>query len=164
VALEYENYIQTHEEMAPILSTALDSSAWVIIMYHNIGIPGGWGYYQSGDFQRDLDQIAAEDFWCANFDMAAAYIQEKNHFQFEYYPINSKFGNWKYNFVFRDNLDNEVFDQPLSFEFLFNPELNIKTMEIDPPINSTKQFQVRDHKLLIDLIPDDRVYKISIRN
>ncbi|UCE05383.1 MAG: hypothetical protein JSW07_17470, partial [bacterium] len=78
VAYEYENYIQNHEEMALILDSALERSAWIIIMYHNIEIEGGWGYYPFDEFKQDIDQIVENDFWVANLDLVAAYIQEKN--------------------------------------------------------------------------------------
>lgn len=164
VALEYDNYIQNHDEMAPILSAAIDSSAWVIIMYHAIGIPEGWGYYPYEEFLRDLDQIAAEDFWCANFDNVAQYIQEKNNLSVEKYCYSSKFGNWKYYITFRDNLDSDIYTQPLTIEFIFSPKINVKKFYIDPPIESKTEYDVTENMIRLNIVPDEVRYRINIRN
>lgn len=164
VAHEYQKYVQNHQKLVPLLNTAIDSSAWVIIMYHSIGIDIGWGYYPFEDFLQDLDLIAAGDFWCANFDMAAAYVQERNNFRFENYPEASEFGNWKYYIIFRDNLDNEIYNQPLTLEFNFNTNLHIKKMLINPAVESKTEFQAKDNKIRLNIIPDEKRYLITIQN
>ena len=71
--------INNHAEMQVVFNSALQKSAWIILMYHSIGIVGGWGYYPFAEFIKDLDYIKSEDFWSGNMDMVAKYIKERNN-------------------------------------------------------------------------------------
>ena len=48
-------YVDRHEKLLPILDEAVTRRAWIILMYHAIGISEGWSYYPIADFERDLD-------------------------------------------------------------------------------------------------------------
>jgi peptidoglycan/xylan/chitin deacetylase (PgdA/CDA1 family) len=160
---ESANYVNTHAELVPILADALERRAWVILMYHAIGIPEGWGYYPLEDFRQDLDAIAGADFWSANMDMAAAYIKERNALALDLRSAKKKKGWRHYDLVFRDGLDNEVYDQPLTLEFRFAPELSIDRLQIDPPLEGGADFAVTGDQLRLHVLPDEQVYSLRIR-
>jgi len=153
MAQEFPSYINDHEELIPILETALAKSAWVILLYHAIDIPEGWGYYPLEDFTQDLAQIAASDFWSANLDQAAAYIQERNTFELEIVGYKESRQSRAFQLRFRDRRDNAIYDQPLTLDFHFNPELPIRAVHLEPPLGSSMDVPLTDHRLRLNVIP-----------
>ena len=159
---EDPEYINNHNEMEPLLHTALEKKAWVIIMYHAIGFPDDWGYYPINEFIKDLDQIETHDFWGGNMDMTACYIKERNLFQLEVTTITAKEGLWEYDIIFRDGLDNSVYNQPLTLEFTFESTALVQKMQMEPPVNSQSEFTVNDNKLRLNVIPDEKKYRVKL--
>ena len=76
----YPVWIENHFEMTPIFDTALNKTAWIILMYHSVGLTGGYAYYPADDFVKDIEYIGENDFWSGNMDNIACYIQERNKF------------------------------------------------------------------------------------
>lgn len=157
MAEQFEGYVNNHAELAPVLDRTLDETAWVILMYHAIGQPLGWGYYDLQEFGRDLTQIAEGDFWSANMDAAAAYIKERKGLRLELESVSSA-GDLAVQF--RDGLDNEVYDQPLTFEFEFNPDLHIQLVHVVPPIDQVNTFEVSNNRLRLNILPDEAAHSL----
>ena len=65
------SYVSNHEQLEPYMQQALDREAWLILMYHSIGLEGSWGYYELAEFEKDVDFVVENDFWCGNMDMVA---------------------------------------------------------------------------------------------
>jgi len=163
VGKNYPSYVNDHSEMSVVLDRNLEKTAWIIIMYHAIDFPDGWGYYPRADFLQDLDQIAANDFWSGNMDMVAAYIHERNRFQLDVSTVMVKDDTWYCDIVFRDGLDNTMYNQPLTVELTFATEYTIQNVYIEPPLNLLSVFPVTDNKLIVNIIPDERVYHLKIK-
>jgi len=144
-------YVQSHDELAPILDQALARTSWVILMYHAIGIPEGWSYYPLEDFRLDLDQIAAGDYWSANLDQAAAYIQERNALQVEAQPLPG--AGRTYSLTFRDGLADAIYDEPLSVTFRFAPELEVRQLHIGFADGSEFSAPVLADTAQVNLVP-----------
>ena len=53
--------INDNDELVPVLDEALAQTAWVILTYHAIGKPEWWGWYDWGEFRKDV-QSGAEQF------------------------------------------------------------------------------------------------------
>lgn len=157
------NYVNSHRELEPILADALERRAWVILMYHAVGIPEGWGYYPLSEFARDLDYIKERDFWSANLDMAAAYIQERNAFALEITRVEQRKGRRSYELVFADGLDNEVYDQLLTLEFRFDPGLKVRSVHFEPPLGGQADFAVADTTVRLNILPDEQTYRMALR-
>ncbi|MFC1693697.1 hypothetical protein ACFL1R_09350 [Candidatus Latescibacterota bacterium] len=162
VAKNYPDYFRNHEEIAPILDNALEKTAWIIITYHSIDFPEGWGYYPLVEFIKDIDHIATNDFWCYNMDMIACYIKERNKFRFNVSEIKTTKDSWEYEIIFQDDLNNSIYNQPLTLEFTFDSTQTIKNIQIEPPINDTTDFTVIDNILCLNVIPDERKYIMKI--
>jgi len=150
-----KGYVNDHAELAPVLDRALGETAWVILMYHAIGQPLGWGYYELEEFAKDLAQIAEGDFWSANMDAATAYIRERNGLRLELAAGSSDGG---LAISFRDGLDNEVYDQPLTLELELNPQLNIQALHVMSPNGRTDTHEVTDNRLRLNVLPDEATY------
>ena len=154
--------IESHRMLAPILSEAQKRDAWVIMMYHSIGVPEGWAYYPLAEFEQDLDFIAESDLWSGNLDQVSAYIQERNAL---YINVVGFFGSEtpkEFEMTMRDNLDNEVYDQPLSFDLTFNPDLSVRRIYLDPPIDGQSSFEVVDDRVRLHMVPDEKRYTLIL--
>jgi hypothetical protein len=160
---ESVNYVNSHEELEPILAEALVRRAWVILMYHSVGIPEGWGYYPLSDFERDLDYLAGRDFWSGNMDMAALYIKERNAFAPQLGRVKKKKGWYSFSLVMADGLDNSVYDQPLTLEFRFDSRLKGQILRVEPALEGWADFPVVEGIARLQAPPDEQTYLLSLR-
>ncbi len=160
---ESPSYVNSYEELEPILADALARQAWVILMHHAVGIPEGWGYFPLDDFERELDYLAGHDFWSGNMDMAALYIKERNAFAPQLGRGTKKKGQRTFALVLADGLDNSVYDQPLTLEFRFNSRLKGQTLHVAPALEGRTEFPMVDGVLRLQAIPDEQTYQLSLR-
>ena len=160
---ESVNYVNSYEELEPILADALKRQAWVILMHHAIGIPEGWGYFPLDDFERELDYLAGHDFWSGNMDMTALYIKERNAFAPQLGRVEKIKGKRSFALLLADGLDNSVYDQPLTLEFHFSSRLKGQTLHVEPAIEGRTDFPVVDGALQLHAIPDEQTYLLSLR-
>ena len=150
--------------MRPMLETTLKKSAWLIGLYHALGYPGGYSYYPYDEFLKDLDYLEENDFWCSNMDVIACYIKERNNFQMDVKLISSG-NNLKYDVAFNDNLNNAIYNTPLTIEFTFDASIGIKKVKFEPEIDQEKDiYSVTDNKLQINVIPDGQKYTMTLFN
>ena len=153
----------THDQLQPILIQTLQRRAWTIMTYHAIGHPEGWGYYPYVEFVRDLDFIRANDFWSGNLASVAAYIQERNALDIQ---IARFFGSQmpnSFELFIGDGLDNDVYDEPLTLDFQFNPDLGVRAARITPtPVAGQERFIVEENHLRLNMVPDERLYTLSL--
>jgi len=143
-------YIQSHQELAPVLEQAVDLGAWVILMYHAIGIPEGWGYYPYADFIADMDKIAAGDFWSANLDQAAAYVRERAALTVDLQVAPDEAG--AYWLSFDDGLPDEIFSEPLTTTFHFSG-LSPSRLRVEPCVGSGEYVDVQGNSVRVSLCP-----------
>jgi len=155
-------YVASHAGLAPILDEAEELGAWVILMYHAVGFPDEWGYYPVYEFVRDIDRIAAGDAWCGNMDAVACYIRERNAFTFETVPVESGGANPAFDLVFRDGLDNGVFDQPLTLRFDFDDSVSVREMHCDPPLGGLTVYPVIGNEVTVNAVPDEKTRRIRL--
>ena len=158
----YDYYIQNHSQLEPLLTTTLEKTAWIILMYHAIGFPDGWGYYPREEFMKDIDTIAEQDFWSGNMDRVACYVQERANFYLDIDEVPFSKNTYAYKVRFCDGLDNKIFNQPLTLDFSFDSAANIQTMHIEPAVNGSTDFQVVDNKLRLNIIPGEQKYYLTL--
>lgn len=156
--------ISDHESLEPILRRALNLDAWVILMYHSIGFPEGWAYYPYEEFLQDLNFIKGEDFWSGNLDAVAAYIQERNALDINIVRYFGSETPRNYDIIISDQLDNTLFNEPLTLDFTFNPQLNVQKVYIDPPVEEQTAFPVADNKMRLHMVPDERRYTLVLED
>ena len=95
-------------------------------------------------------------------DAVATYIQERNALDIQ---IVRYFGVGiprQYELIIGDGLDNAIFDEPLTFDFHFNPELGVQRVHFQPEIEGESSFAVQDHSLRLELLPDERRYEVEL--
>ena len=160
----YASMIADHAELTPFLEKALEKGAWIIMMYHGIGIPELWGYYPIEEFAKDLDMMKANDFWNGNMDSIVLYIQERNRFRIDLLGMEITAGLQHYDLAFSDGLDNVFYDQPLTLNFTFAPEEIVRTVRFEPPLGELGELEVSAAGLQfsVNVAPDERPYSLFI--
>ncbi|MCC7261733.1 MAG: hypothetical protein IT369_04330 [Candidatus Latescibacteria bacterium] len=160
---ESASYVNSYEELEPILAEALQRRAWVILMHHAVGIPEGWGYFPLAEFERELDFLAGHDFWSGNMDMTALYIKERNAFAPRLQRVGKKQGHREFSLVLADGLDNTTYDQPLTFELRFDTRLKGDSLHVEPAIAGRSDFPLIERALRLEAVPDEQAYLLSLR-
>ena len=64
-----------------------------------------------------------------------------------------------------DNLDNAIYDTPLTIEFTFDASAGIKKIKFEPEIDPEKEiYSVTNNRLQINIIPDGQKYTMTLYN
>jgi hypothetical protein len=159
---ESVSYIHNPEQLLPILDEAVDRTAWIILMYHAIGIPTGWGYYPADDFERDLDAIGERDFWCANMDDVACYVKERSQLRVELKGAHVSPSEAVYTFEASDGLENGMYDQPLAFELDMPPRGGWIVAGIVDADGTWLEALETEGNLQFELVPDERSFQVHL--
>ena len=156
-----EVYYQDHEEVKPVINMGAVKESWIVFMYHNIGFEGAYAWYSFNDFLKDLDLLKSLDYWAVNMDDAICYIQEYNNLNIEYTLIDSTPELCTYKFVWSDNLDNEIYDHPLSLKINFDGHNSIRNILLD--MNTNISIISTDSTTInMDIYPDEKEHLMTI--
>ena len=69
----------------------------------------------------------------------------------------------RFEFILSDGLDNDLYDEPLTLDFTFNPDLNVRFARIHPSqANGQNRFAVVEDRLRLNMVPDERLYTLTI--
>lgn len=105
--------INDNRELRPVLDEALRQTAWLILTYHNIGSESGYGWYEADEFEKDLQSIAARDFWNGTMNDVTLYARERANAAL----VAEKRGRGaaaRIAITLADGLDNARFNHPLT--------------------------------------------------
>ncbi|MBN2011444.1 hypothetical protein JW960_19080 [candidate division KSB1 bacterium] len=163
IANDVDNYFQNNAEIRPVLLNAIDQGAWIIFMYHNIDLPDYAGWYKWDEFIKDLEMLQESDVWVGNMDDVACYIQEKNNFYFEYQLISKSELQTDYELKICDDLDNSIFEQPLTLEVTIQGNFKPGIATLRSAENETVyKCALINNKFLVNMKPDERKYTLSL--
>ncbi len=143
--------INDNDELTPILDEALVRTAWVILTYHSIG-QRHWGWYAWDEFRKDVQSIAARDFWTASMNDITLYVRERENAEIKVEPVEGSPGTESITITLSDGLENVRFNQPLTILF-------------DQPKDWVgRPFTVsQDGELLDELVFDTEAAMISLK-
>ena len=144
--------INDNDELTPILDEALEQTAWVILTYHSIGQPEHFGWYDWDEFRKDVQSIAARDFWTASMNDITLYVRERENAVITVDVAEGNAGTESIEITLSDGLDNARFDQPLTILF-------------DQPTDWVgRPFTVsQDGELLDELVFDTQAAMLSLK-
>ncbi|GJQ61347.1 MAG: hypothetical protein SCALA702_04000 [Melioribacteraceae bacterium] len=162
MAKEYEYWVQSNTELTPHLQRAVDNTAWIMLMYHSVGMPEVSGYYDLDEFETDLETIKSMDFWCDHMDNITLYIYEKNSFYYltEYMGVSGD--KTRYRITFGDGFAEEIYSQPLTINLSFKDDYKFSTLEMNPSAESGRLYSIENNKVSINVIPDETTYDIFL--
>ena len=144
--------INDNDELTPILDEALEQTAWVILTYHAIGKPESWGWYDYDEFRKDIQSIAARDFWTASMNDITLYVRERANAVITVEVVEGSVGTESIEITLSDGLNNVRFNQPLTILF-------------DQPTDWVgRPFTVsQDGELLAELVFDTEMAMLSLK-
>ena len=154
-----EEYVNDHAELAPILDGALERRAWIILTYHGVGWPDAYGWYDAGEFGKDVEAIAARDFWNAPLDRVTLYVRERERAELAVEAAAGPGGAAaEVRITVSDGLDNARFDEPLTvlFDLPEGWEGASLALHQDGERLATHEFGAGPAAL--DLLPNERPY------
>ena len=153
-------------ELIPYLDGAVRRTAWLILTYHSIDKPKGYGFYPLDGVQSDLGAIKARDIWVASINDATLYVRERAAARVSYRWIDRAGARSALEVSIADGLPADVYDLPL-------------TLVVRPPASwrghRAEVRDLRDHtvtlqevpaqggELLVAVRPDARTYAIKVR-
>ena len=164
-SIEFEgcdNCINDNDELTPILDEALARTAWVILTYHSIG-QRHWGWYDWDEFRKDVQSIAARDFWTASMNDITLYVRERENAVITVELVEGSGGTESIEITLSDGLDNVRFDQPLTILF------DQPTDWVGRPFTVSQNGEVLDELVFdteaaaLSLKPNERPYVLRPR-
>ncbi|MDP3442586.1 MAG: hypothetical protein Q8T08_06945, partial [Ignavibacteria bacterium] len=161
MAHEYDEYFQNHGEVQKIINTAIEKGSWIIFMYHNIGIKGTWGWYEWEEFIKDLELLKKLDYWYVNLDDAICYIQERNALRVHYTCVESSGNSLKYKFIWSDNLNNNIYNKPLTFRIELKNNRIVESIILDDnsPISV---LSISGSTIYLEIYPNEKECLLNI--
>ena len=144
--------INDNDELVPILDEALVQTAWIILTYHAIGKPEWFGWYDWDEFRKDVQSIAARDFWTAPMNDITLYVRERENAVLTVEPATGSTGTESIEITLSDGLDNIRFNQPLTILF------EQPTDWVGRPFTISQ-----DGELLDELVFDTRAVALSLK-
>lgn len=156
--------INDNTELLPILEEALARTAWVILTYHNIGQPEGWGWYDLAEFKKDVKAVAARDFWNASLNAVTLYAREREQAAISL----ATFGDYRtaagrVELTLSDGLDNARFDQPLTILFDQPAEWIGQPFTVAQDGQVIGEFSFDTRRARVSLQPNERPYTIRLK-
>lgn len=153
--------VNDNNELKPILDEALNRTAWVILVYHNIGNPNGFGWYDWGEFQKDMQSIVNRDFWTAPMNDITLYAREREKAKIEVEVLGSEDDPERIEMTVSDGLDNAVFDQPLTVVFDLPPDWSGEPFFVAQDGERLSEYAFDAAEARVSLKPNEQPYVLS---
>lgn len=108
--------IKTTKDFNSKADEASDSNGWLVYLLHGIDDDGGYSPVSSDTLRANLDYMKQNDskFWVNTFGNVAKYIKERDGSTIKETSFKSK----KITLELTDNLDNDIFNFPLTIRRL----------------------------------------------
>lgn len=156
--------INDNAELLPILEEALERTAWVILTYHNIGQPEGWGWYDLAEFKKDVKAVAARDFWNAPLNAVTLYAREREKAAISIAASGDyRTAAGRVELTLSDGLDNARFDQPLTILFDQPAEWIGWTFTVAQDGQAVGEFSFDTRRAMVSLQPNERPYQLRLK-
>ena len=158
-----EGCINDNDELMPILDEALAQTAWVILTYHAIGQPEWWGWYDWDEFRKDVQSIAARDFWTAPMNDITLYVRERENAVITVEVIEGSPGTESIEITLSDGLDNVRFNQPLTILFDQPTDWVGRSFTVSQDGELLDELVFETQAAMLSLKPNERPYVLRPR-
>ena len=150
--------INDNHELTPVLDEALAQRAWLILTYHAIGQPEWYGWYHWEEFQKDVQSIAARDFWSASMNDITLYVRERERAVITVDVVEGGSGAESIAITLSDGLDNARFNQPLTILFDQPADWIGRPFAVFQDGELLDEFVFDTKSAMIALPPNERAY------
>ncbi len=155
--------VNDNAELMPVLDEALAQTAWLILTYHAIGQPEWYGWYHYDEFQKDVQAIAARDFWTASMNDITLYVRERADTVLTVDVVAGNAGTESIAITLSDGLDNARFNHPLTVLF------DLPTDWVGRPFTVMQDGELLLDEVVFDteaaklhLLPNERAYILRL--
>jgi hypothetical protein len=152
-------FAKSHEQVLPFLQKTLETRAWLIMTYHAIGDPNGWGYYPLEDFKKDLECYASSDVWIDHMDHIALYIKERARSKIRISSLSCHGTTAAFTVSLEDGLPDTPYCEPLTVNISL-PESDYHYAMISKPIanerdsDTTDTVSIKNGMVTLSMLPD----------
>lgn len=155
--------VNNNDELVFYLDEALERTAWIILTYHNIGNPRGFGWYAWDEFQKDVLAIKARDLWTAPMNDIVLYIRERENATIVLETFENSQRTEHVEITLSDGLDNDRFNQPLTILF-DQPEAWIGSpFVVSQDGQPGGEFVFDTKAAMLSLLPNERPYILRLQ-
>ena len=164
-SIEFENCgkcINDNAELTPILDEALERTSWVILTYHSIG-QRHWGWYHWDEFRKDVQSIAARDFWSASMNDITLYVRERENTAITVDVVEGGVGTESIGITLSDGLDNARFNHPLTVLFEQPTGWVGRPFTVSQDGELVGEFVFDTEGVALSLMPNERAYTLRLR-
>jgi peptidoglycan/xylan/chitin deacetylase (PgdA/CDA1 family) len=142
-------------ELVPYLDGAVRRTAWLILTYHSIDKPKGYGFYPLAGVQSDVEAIKGRDIWVASINDATLYVRERAAARVSSRWIERAGARSALEVSVADGLPPDVYDLPL-------------TLVVRPPASwrghRAEVRDLRDRTVTLHEVPaDGREFLLAVR-
>ena len=142
-------------ELIPYLDGAVRRTAWLVLTYHSIDKPKGYGFYPLAGVQSDIEAIKARDIWIASINDATLYVRERAAARVSSRWIERAGTRSALEVSVADGLPADVYDLPL-------------TLVVRPPASwrghRAEVRDLRDRTVTLREVPaDGREFLLAVR-
>ena len=156
------NCTNNNAELTPILDEALARTAWVILTYHSIG-QRYWGWYAWDEFRKDVQSIAARDFWTASMNDITRYVRERENVALLVEPVKGGAGTESIAITLSDGLDNVRFNHPLTVLFDQPADWVGRPFTVTQDGETLTELVFDTEAAMLSLLPNERPYLLRPR-
>jgi hypothetical protein len=152
-------FAKSHEQVLPFLQKTLETRAWLIMTYHAIGDPNGWGYFPLEDFKKDLESYASSDVWIDHMDHIALYIKERARSKIRLSSLLHNGESAAFTVSLEDGLPDTPYCEPLTVNISL-PESDYHYAMVSKPIaneqdsDTTETISIKNGMVTLSMLPD----------
>ncbi|MCA9734542.1 hypothetical protein KC799_20580 [candidate division KSB1 bacterium] len=152
IASTVDQYFQNNAEILPVMQKAMEKKAWLIFMYHNIGLTNYNGWYAWDEFIKDLDMLQELDVWVGNMDEVASYIQARNAFKYTITPLDTTSGTRQYMVAIDKDFQNKFKDVTLTLEIIMESDQVMRTAQfVSSETENDDAYPVINNSFMINI-------------
>jgi peptidoglycan/xylan/chitin deacetylase (PgdA/CDA1 family) len=154
-------------ELVPYLDGAVRRTAWLIVTYHSIDEPHGYGFYPLAGVLADLQAIKARDIWVASINDMTLYVRERAAARVSYRWIERAGNRLALEVSVADGLPADVYDVPLTIVVRPPASWRGHRAEVRDPRKRTtvaqQEVPADGADVLLTVRPDDTTYAIKVQ-
>jgi hypothetical protein len=155
-------YFNDHATVAGLLRDALRRRAWIILVYHSVGHPDGWGYYPLSEFRKDLDTIVRSEFWVDHMENVACYAWEKQLTRVSGSRLSSAQKQSTFELTLEAPAElTAICRQPLTVDAHVNSSRSYARCEVTAPGAPVQAAKVTGNRFTASLNPQTKRYLVT---
>lgn len=156
--------VNNTQELIGYLDECVRKTAWIIITYHAIDMPGRFGFYYLKDMKEDFLAIKVRDLWQSSMNNVTLYIREREKAHVSAYLQRDENGlvdTIRVNLI--DNLPEQVYNQPLTVIFNIPPYWIGENLLITDGETKIDEVKFHSNEAMISIKPKNSPYFITLK-